>query len=190
MKPKKQDPNAWNESPEYRENRLARAASVLMEHERARPATVEDRVQIIMRLMTERRWKRITTKALAHRLVWDMSPVTIHQYASEASRRLRTKDEDLIEKRHMLALNVFKGALQAESLPLAPRLELQTKALKATDGMFARAVRVEVRVDEALAEFSEKELGHFAEVAPEDCIEQGCKVHDPAVIKRLVEGRT
>lgn len=173
----------WGDSPERREFRMVEAASALMEHERARPETRDDRIRIIMRLMVDRRWRRITHKALAR--VWGLSPRRIKEDADVAGARLRGGDEELLKRRELLALSIFDGAAKAESLPLIPRLEVQTKALRATEAMFAKVVRVQMRIEPELESFDEGELRHFVDVSPEDCTVSGCRVHSEETMKRL-----
>jgi hypothetical protein len=161
----------WGDSPERREKRMVDAASALLEHEHERPATRDDRIRIIMRLMVDRRWRRITHKALAR--VWGLSPRRIKEDADVAGARLRGGDEELLKRRELLALSIFDGAAKAE-------------ALRATEAMFAKVVRVQMRVEPELDSFDEHELKHFVDVAPDDCGLSGCRVHSAETMKRLM----
>jgi hypothetical protein len=118
--------------------------------------------------------------------VWGLSPRRIKEDADVAGARLRGGDEELLKRRELLALSIFDGAAKAEALPLIPRLEAQTKALRATEAMFAKVVRVQMRVEPELDSFDEHELKHFVDVAPDDCGLSGCRVHSAETMKRLM----
>lgn len=163
--------------------RVLEAAKVLQDHE----VTATDkgaRVLVVMRLMTEGRWRKLTSAALA--AIWGCSRVVVGSYAAEASRRLRAGDADLLEQRRMLAQSLFQAGFEAAAEPLHARVKLQGDVLKATANMFAQTQIVQLRVDPALEELGPDELRHFAEVSPEDCDVDRCKVHAPETMARLL----
>lgn len=70
-------------------------------------STKEERIQFIMKLMTDQRWiTGVTYKWIASKCFWNVGPAAVRSYSCEASRRVRHAyaDVETIERATSIAL--------------------------------------------------------------------------------------